>query len=373
MMTLSGTDNIITALGQSNHVCEVDLWGLAGWQLEEVLAQMQVPFPELTVLRLESFDETVPVIPDSFLDGSAPHLQYFRLDGIPYPGFPKLLSSATHLVALWLFNIPHSGYISPEAMVAPISVLSSLRTLYLRFQSPQSRPNWESRSLPPPKRSILPALDHFNFNGVTEYLEDLVTFIDAPQLIILDITFFNQIDFDCPRLAQFINRTPILRALDDAHVQFNDTTASVALPDGSTIPPLNIAISCREPDWQLSSIEQICNSSLRPLSTVEGLFIDHEYSQLVWKNDAIENTLWLQLLLPFTAMKNLYLSKEFAPGIAAGLQELVGGRIAEVLPSLQNIFVEGLEPWGPFQENIGQFVAARRLSGHPIAISVWDK
>jgi hypothetical protein len=47
-------------------------------------------------------------------------------------------------------------------------------------------------------------------------------------------------------------------------------------------------------------------------------------------------------------VKNLYLSKEFAPGIAAALQELVGARITEVLPSLQNIFVEGLEPLGPF-------------------------
>ena len=72
-------------------------------------------------------------------------------------------------------------------------------------------------------------------------------------------------------------------------------------------------------------------------------------------------------------MKNLYLSKEFAPGIVAALQELVGDRITEVLPSLQNIFVVGLEPLGPFQEDIGRFVAARRLSGHPIASSDWDK
>ncbi len=134
-----------------------------------------------------------------------------------------------------------------------------------------------------------------------------------------------------------------------------------------------INISCREPDWQLSSIEQVCNSSLHPLSTVEDLYIEHEYSRLVWKNDAIENTLWLELLLQFTAVKNLYLSKEFAPGIAAALQELVGARITEVLPNLQNIFVEALEPSGPFQENIGQFVAARELSSHPVAISDWDR
>jgi hypothetical protein len=110
-------------------------------------------------------------------------------------------------------------------------------------------------------------------------------------------------------------------------------------------------------------------------STVEDLYIERHYYylSLVWKNDAIENTLWLQLLLPFTAVKNLYLSKQFAPGIAAALQELVGTRITEVLPCLQNIFVEKLRPSGPFQENIGQFVAARRLSDHPIAISDWHQ
>ena len=112
---------------------------------------------------------------------------------------------------------------------------------------------------------------------------------------------------------------------------------------------------------------------MHPLSTVEDLYTWHHYSKLVWEVDAIENTLWLQLLLPFTAAKNLYLSKEFAPGIATALQELIGGRITEVLPSLQNIFVEGLEPSGPVQEDIGKFVAARQLSNHPIAISVWDK
>ena len=72
-------------------------------------------------------------------------------------------------------------------------------------------------------------------------------------------------------------------------------------------------------------------------------------------------------------MKDLYLGKEFAPGVAVALQDLIGG-ITEVLPSLQNIFVEGLhdEPSGPLQENIWQFAGARRQSGHPLAISDWD-
>ncbi len=195
----SSTDNIITALGESNRVCKVHLWGFAYRQLEEVLAAMQVPFPELTELLLHLDGETLPVIPipDSFLNGSAPRLRIFHLDGFPFPGLPKLLLSATHLVTLRLANIPHSEYISPEAMVALLSALSNLGFLTLGFKSPQSRPGWE-RSLPPPKRSILPALCNFHFRGVIEYLEDFVTFIDAPRLQRLHITFFNQIDFDTP-------------------------------------------------------------------------------------------------------------------------------------------------------------------------------
>ena len=365
----SDTDNIVAALRQSNRVCEVTLYWDLGRQLEKALAQMQVSFPELTKLRLSSYGETPPVIPDSFLDGSAPRLRFFSLCGIRFPGLPKLLLSANHLVHLRLSNIPHSGYTSPEPMVALLCALSSLEILILVFQS---RLDWESGSLLPPNRSVIPALRIFHFKGVIEYLEDLVTFIDAPQLNILFITFFNQINFDTPRLAQFINRTPTLRVRDEAHVQIDKESTSVALQE-SDYSPLEINISCSEPRWHLSSVAQVCNSSLHPLATVETLYIENQPWQPVRKTNDVENTPWLQLLLPFTAVKNLYLSKVFAPGIAATLQELVGARITEVLPSLQNIFVEGLEPLGPVQESIGEFIAARQLSDHPIAISVWNQ
>ena len=111
---------------------------------------------------------------------------------------------------------------------------------------------------------------------------------------------------------------------------------------------------------------------MHPLSTVEDLYIERQHNQLVWSKYTIGNILWLELLLPYTAVKNLYLSKEFGPDVAAALQELVGARITDVLPSLQNIFVEDLEPSGPFEEDIRVFVTARQLFGHPVVISVWD-
>src|SRR6266478_3106947 len=235
-------------------------------------------------------------------------------------------------------------------MAALLSVLSSLERLILQFRSPQSRPGWESRRPPPSKSSVIPALEYFVFEGVIEYLEDLVTYIDAPQLDILYITFFDQINFDGPRLAQFISRTSILGDCHDVHVEFGYSTVSVKYPSRLSRRRPEIIILCREPDRQLSSVVQVCNSCLPPLSMIENLYIKDPHRHVVWENDAIENNLWLlwlELLLPFPMVKNLYLSKHFAPGIAAFLQEIVG---TEVLPSLQNIFVEGLEPSGPFQE-----------------------
>jgi hypothetical protein len=156
--------------------------------LEKVLAEMQEPFPELEDLVLESADGTVPVFPG----GSTPRLQTLWLDRIPFPGLPKLLLSATHLINLHLLNTPPSGYISPEVMVTALATLTNLETLKLEFQSPQSYPNPASRRPPSPIRTILPVFIIW-FQGDSKYLEDFAARIDAPQLISLIITALDQI------------------------------------------------------------------------------------------------------------------------------------------------------------------------------------
>ena len=279
-LSSSGTDNVIAALGQSNRIYRVDLH-LVAWKLENILAAMHILFPKLTYLQLWSRDETLVIPNSSFLDGSAPRLRILTLNSIPFPELPKLLQSATQLVHLNHSAIPHSVFISPKAMVSPLSVLSNLETFHLEFISPQSSPGLESQHLLPPARSILPALVKFHFKGVTKYLEELVTRIDTPQLVEMNITYFNQIDFDCPRLVRFINCTSTLRARDEAHVQFDDSAASVLLRSSTSNGDLLIKISCRVPDWQFSSIGQVCDSSLHPLSMVEDLRIKHRFSELV--------------------------------------------------------------------------------------------
>ena len=369
---IGSVDNIFAVLERRDRVCRIDLVNVQSSDLEILLAAMQQPFSELTDLSLHCLGKTVPVVSDSFLGGSAPRLRFLKLYGIPIPGLPNLLLSATHLVELYLSNIPHSGYISPEAMVTALSSLTSLSSFSLKFQSPRSCPDQTSRRPPPSTRSVLPVLTKIPFKGVSEYLEDLVARIDAPRLNEVYITFFNDITFDAPQFIQFITRTPTSRAPEKAHIMLWNHAAILDFSSQTHgTGKVSVEILCRGLDWQLSSVEQVCASCLPPLSMLEDLYIyDQPHLQPDSKDD-IENGLWLQLLHPFTAVKNLYLSEQYALRIGIALQELVEGRTTEVLPALQNISLDGLETLGPVQEGIAKFVAARQVLSRPIAVSSW--
>jgi hypothetical protein len=229
----------------------------------------------------------------------------------------------------------------------------------------------ETRRLPPSKRCVLPVLKCIEFKGVAEYLEDLLTDIDAPQLNKLSITFFNDSVFDTPQLTQFISRTPVSSALENAHIALKGDSARVIFRPHTYASGyvLKVSIICEGLDWQLSSLEQVCTSCLPFLSTLEDVYIHEDPKwQPDWK-DNIENRIWLELLHSFIALKNLYISKTIAPHIGPTLRE---GRATDVLPTLENIFLEGLESSGPVQEEIGRFVAARQVSSHPVTISLWE-
>jgi len=112
---------------------------------------------------------------------------------------------------------------------------------------------------------------------------------------------------------------------------------------------------------------------LPPVSTLKDLHIlEGSYPKPRWQ-DNVENTSWLEVLRPFAAVKNLYICKTFIPRIAPALQELVGGRMTKVLPTLENILLEGFQPPGPLHEGIEKFVGSRRLTSHPVAVPRWDK
>lgn len=177
------TDNINMALEHNDRIRELRFQRVTGSQLGNIfkLAAVQQPFPVLTHLELRAlyhtWPEMTPVIPASFLGGSAPLLQSLWRDFILFPELPKLLLSATQLVDLRLWRIPHSRYISPEGIVTSLALLTSLKTLHIgfEFRDPSRLRPYQKSRCPFSSTRVLPVLTELMFKGANEYLEELVS------------------------------------------------------------------------------------------------------------------------------------------------------------------------------------------------------
>jgi F-box-like len=364
------------ALVHPNRVCQIYLCYLTRLQLQRLVSAMQVQFPALTHLMLGLVDDGYPApeLPDGFLGGSAPRLKSLELFAIGFPALPKLLLSATGLVHLTLRYTPLSRYVLPESIITGLAVLANLKSLIIVFFPVPSPPEPETRRLPPPTRIVLPALTRFEFQGLSEYVEDLVARIDTPLLDSIDISIFHQLTFDIPQLTQLMRRTTRFQALDETHVDFffnvnfNHCVAQIetqlstkTLDDKSTL-----TILYRESDGLLLSLAQVFTSFIPSIYMVEHLYL---YGRPQWQDDA-EGIQWLEFFRPFTAVKNLHILQYFARFFALALQDLVRDRAADVLPALESILLEDADP---VSEAIGPFVAARQLSGHPVAVSRWNR
>jgi hypothetical protein len=365
-----GVDNILAALKYKDRTSHITLHSVPIPQLEIILAEMQQPFPALYYLKIFSMHDAPSVQPDSFLGGSVPGLRVLKLYYFPFPGLPKLLLSATHLVHLELFGLTFSEYISPEAMVTGLSVLTRLESLVIIFHFSVSRLRWKSRPLLPLKPIVLPVLTKLHFGGACEYLDYLVAQIYVPLLDNLKITFFVQEIFDTPQFAQFVSRTPKFEAQGEARVEFLEQGVGVKLLGGK----LKLEFACPI-NGHLSSLAQVCVSCL-PQALIHGVERLYIFRMIFWPLSWEDNSInqWLEGLHPFTAVKDVYISQDLVPNIMRALHELVGERVTEFLPAMRTLFLAdppSSEPFWEWEEAIGHFVAARELAGHPFVVSRW--
>ncbi len=355
-------DDVTAALEHPDRVRSIKL-AVTSSLLGRVASVMQEPFLALTDLWLSSKDRNAPVLPDVFLGGSTPRLQKIYLAGFSFPALPTLLLSASDLVYLRLEDIPQDGYISPEAMVTGLAALTRLDTLWIWFKSQTSRTEQRHSSLLP--RDVLPSLLTFNFRGFSEYLEHLLARIDTPRLHCFKITYFNQLDFRVPQLSRFIGRTENfeLTGFRHARVRFNVGNAYIKLDCEQRehrINRLTLRILCKGLDWQVSHLAQILGQSPAMVSYVDLLSIDEDDLQSGWQDD-MDDTKWLQLLRPFTAVKTLHGSEQLGGHIALALDDISGEMVTEVLPALDSLWLDD-QP----VRSVEQFIAVRRVSGHPV-------
>jgi F-box-like len=331
-------DTIIAAVEHHDRVCMIALQYSTCSLLEQLLRVTQVPFPALTSLKLNFFgDKSVPapVLPDTFLGGSAPRLQRLTLCGIPFPTLPKLLSSCHDLVTVSLWKIPHTGYISPQVMATSLIPLTRLESLGIGFESPASSPNRRHRFPPPLARINLPTLTQLFFHGASEYFEDFIAQIDTPAIISLRTEFFNQLIFDFSQSLQFVGRTKLQGSFKRARLSFRKDFAEITLHQSNKSnridrPVFHVRICCGAFDWQVSSLAQIFSQFSSFCSNVEHLDVRWDRENR-WDTVHMDHTQWLELSHPFTSLQRLVIPADLDELISPALQEFTGEGAIEVL------------------------------------------
>ncbi|KAH9972651.1 hypothetical protein BGW80DRAFT_1314092, partial [Lactifluus volemus] len=197
---------------------------------------------------------------------------------------------------------------------------------------------------PPPTsltRAILPALTEFKFRGVSGYLEDLLARIDAPQLKDLAMVF-KQRPIDI-RLGQVVSHSQTFGPFRRVDLAFMPYGVNIRLwveerpqRDSLNLKPFKLEIIEAAPTRQVSFMAQICTQFSSLLSSVTRLNIGSDKSFLAFGDSGFErlmdNTEWLVLVRPFTAVRTLHLYGKVQLFMVSALRGHAGESVGAVLP-----------------------------------------
>ena len=362
---LDDDDNIIAALKEFDRVSSIHL--TVTKSLLQKISTISEPLSELEDLSLLSFDVVQPTLPSTFRWGAL--LRTLHSTGIAFPSFPQLILPSQGLVDLQLHKIPSSGYFPPEAFADALSGMTHLRTLSLHFISFPPRRNF--LLLPPQsgERIVLPALTCLKYRGTSKYLDSFVARIDAPHLGEIGITFFCQPTMDAFQLQRFIQRIEMQTSLSRAKVETSTHAISISFTDSGASTPLRLQISCKQLDWQLSCMTQICDRISPILFHVGDLGINITQLSDGQDNPGVEPWLDLFRSFKFGSAKRFWVAGELMTDILCVLGPASEGN-THMLPSLCQIRVQ--KPMmmdGPSWDSVQSFITKRSTPGRPVEVN----
>ena len=250
-----------------------------------------------------------------------------------------------------------------------LSGTPQLRSLTLHLLSFPRR--WSYLSLPPPpgERIVLAALTHLKYRGTSKYLDSFVGRIDAPRLRDISITLFSQPTMDALQLSRFIQRAEIHTSLSHAEVETSVHAISISFTNSDISTHFRLQISCKQLDWQLSCMAQICDRISPFLSYVGDLGINT--AQPPDERDGVGGEQWLDLLhsFKFGAAESFKVNGELTAGILCALGAANEGNMT-MLPSLRQVHLKELTTMdGPSWDSVQSFITSRWTSGRPIEVN----
>ena len=368
-MAQQDEDNIHLGLQQHGRVRGIVLRAPSS-SLRMWLEPMNKHYPRLEALSLLSTttEEVSLVLPETL---QAPDMRHLALHGI---GLSKKLSFLSSVIALSTLSITHiaaSCYFPPWDLVTQLQGLPHLEELSIGFAIPIPLPSNERELLPAPVPPVtLPILRLLTFRGVGVYLDNLVAQINTPLLERLSLTLFFELTFILVNLTEFILRTEGFGRLV-ARVVFNKDAASINVDhyEQPGVEILSLRVNCERVDWQIDSATQVCSALGNVLSVVEELTLDLDVDGIPpdWEN-ALDDILWHELLLPFIGVKKLLIHSSLTLELSQALELVTGELVLELLPELQGLEVHLMIDQAP--NAFSKFVANRQSVGRPVSLLI---
>jgi hypothetical protein len=409
ILTEQDESGIYHVLQLHDRVRQLDLH-LPPFILHKVIMHMDKHFPILEHLSLSfpAQNGITLALPKAFL---APNLRHLALPGISPPRRLQLLTSTVSLVKIELLNIQTSSYFRPRLLVARLRSLPHLEKLSIEFSIPIPLPGTERELLGEEGAPVtLPSLKRLRFQGVSAYLESLITQIRVPLLEQLDIKLFNELAFALPHLCHLLNTTKRFK-FPIATVCFCHNKVSVTGTHRSWPfavlrgEPFSLHVLCSQLDRQINCAAHIFHALLPSLSGVEqfkifpynkwpirtefdtggldtycellkswlGLtFDDSPWEELYraqisteFENGAIDGTTWHELLRSFIRLKELYIDGPLLEELSRALQLDEVGSDPGFLPRLRSIHTGG-------DDNLfTSFINTRQVVGRPVEFMKW--
>ena len=185
--------------------------------------------------------------------------------------------------------------------------------------------------------------------------------IDVPLLNSVEIVFFNQLLFHTPQILQFLSRAETLNTINQATVVFLNNMVVIKLPQktetANNLTGLSVAIAMHTVRLAAfvprANLRLVFAPSFHLGTRRLRVIYEGRHRPPAWQDD-MKDSQWLEPLQPYIAVKDLYLPKQVALRVAPFLQEISGETTLEVLPALQNLFLEESQVSEPIQEATGK-------------------
>jgi len=275
-------------------------------------------------------------------------------------------------------------------MVGSLAKLTKLRDLCVAFPSSITT-DWDefpdTKKFPSPHsptHAVLPALTELQFEGESEYFENLINLIDAPLLKNLYVRYLmpdkdEDNEIKAGHLSQFISRTETFKHTQFRRVKvmlgWHYTYVILDLPRGECqLEQLEVCFYIRRLDREnlFSTLANVVSNVINWLGQIVIMLSDVQH--LVMESMAVcdakpDHVLGCVLLLClFSSVEVLYVSRELVKHITSALEDAPEEMAARVLPALQLLGLENNQDKNERGRPVGRFLSLRKQFGCPVVM-----